>query len=73
MCRKKRGIVATKINGKYWMYWGESNIYAAVSDNLVDWIPLPETDPAKKQYDSLRKYEALRSYSDPVVVNSTVN
>jgi beta-1,2-mannosidase len=32
--------VATKINGKYWMYWGDSQIWAATSDNLVDWTPV---------------------------------
>jgi beta-1,2-mannosidase len=53
-------IVAAKINGKYWMYWGESNIYLATSPNLIDWTPVPETDPAKKQYDSLRNYEAFK-------------
>lgn len=29
-----------RLNGKYWMYWGESNIYAAVSDDLIDWEPV---------------------------------
>jgi predicted GH43/DUF377 family glycosyl hydrolase len=29
-----------KIKGKYWMYWGESNIYAATSDDLVKWTPV---------------------------------
>ena len=53
-------IIATKINGKYWMYWGESNIYLATSPNLIDWTPILETDPAKKQYDSLRHYEAFK-------------
>lgn len=53
-------IIATKIKGRYWMYWGESNIYLATSDNLVDWTPIPETDPSKKQYDSLRNYEAFK-------------
>jgi len=53
-------IIAQKINGKYWMYWGESNIYLATSPNLVDWTPVPETDPSKKQFDSLRNYEAFR-------------
>lgn len=58
--RKGEKIIATKINGKYWMYWGESNIYLATSDNLIDWTPIPETDPSKKQYDSLRRYEAFK-------------
>lgn len=53
-------MIAAKIKGKYWMYWGESNIYLASSSNLIDWTPIPETDPSKKQYDSLRKYEAFK-------------
>lgn len=36
--------VIKKIDGKYFMYWGESNIYAAVSDNLIDWIPVLNND-----------------------------
>ena len=53
-------MIAVKVGGKYWMYWGESNIYLASSDNLIDWLPIPETDPSKKQYDSLRNYEAFK-------------
>ncbi len=33
-------IQMAKINGKYWMYWGENHVYAATSTNLVDWEPL---------------------------------
>lgn len=33
-------IVATKINGKYWMYWGDQNIWAATSDDLINWTPV---------------------------------
>lgn len=58
--REGSRIIATKIKGKYWMYWGESNIYLATSPNLIDWTPVPETDPSKKQFDSLRNYEAFR-------------
>jgi beta-1,2-mannosidase len=32
--------VIAKINGKYWMYWGEHIINLAWSDNLYDWNPL---------------------------------
>lgn len=32
--------VITKVNGKYWMYWGEKAICAATSDDLVNWTPL---------------------------------
>jgi predicted GH43/DUF377 family glycosyl hydrolase len=33
-------IVAEKINGKYWMYWGDVNIWAATSDDLIHWTPV---------------------------------
>jgi beta-1,2-mannosidase len=32
--------VATRINGKYWMYWGDTQIWAAVSDDLINWTPV---------------------------------
>ena len=30
----------TKIDGKYLMYWGEDNVYAATSTDLINWEPL---------------------------------
>ncbi|HVW60493.1 MAG TPA: glycoside hydrolase family 130 protein [Puia sp.] len=42
-------IVATRIKGKYWMYWGDQNIWAATSDDLLNWTPVEkasgEADP----------------------------
>ena len=32
--------VITKINGKYFMYWGEHKMYAATSDDLINWYPV---------------------------------
>ena len=29
--------IAKKINGKYWMYFGDTNIFLASSENLIDW------------------------------------
>ena len=40
-------IVATKINGKYWMYWGDVNIWAATSDDLLSWTPVLYTGNEK--------------------------
>lgn len=37
---KNGRLVATKINGKYWMYWGEDAIRLATSTNLVHWQPI---------------------------------
>lgn len=58
--RKGDQIIATRINGKYWMYWGDTNIFLASSDNLIDWIPvtgndgnpLPVLKPRKHKFDS---------------------
>ncbi|HYF32661.1 MAG TPA: glycoside hydrolase family 130 protein [Chitinophagaceae bacterium] len=36
----KGNIVAQKINGKYWMYWGDVNIWAATSDDCINWTPV---------------------------------
>lgn len=58
VCKEDNGrMVATKIDGKYWMYWGESNIYMATSENLIDWKPMLETNP------DLMKIDAMRNYS----------
>lgn len=32
--------VIAKMNGKYWMYWGEAGVFAATSSDLVNWTPL---------------------------------
>lgn len=32
--------VIAKINGKYWMYWGEKFVNVATSDDLVNWTPM---------------------------------
>jgi predicted GH43/DUF377 family glycosyl hydrolase len=33
-------LVATKLFGTYWMYYGVPDIHIATSENLVDWFPL---------------------------------
>lgn len=33
-------LIATKIQGKYWMYWGDDDIYLAHSTDCVNWEPL---------------------------------
>ena len=54
-------LIAEKINGKYWMYWGEHKICAAVSDDLISWEPVLTEDgslleiikPRADKFDSL--------------------
>jgi len=33
-------LVATRVNGKYWMYFNVPNVLVATSDDLIDWTPL---------------------------------
>lgn len=37
-------LIATRVNGKYWMYFGVPDLLIATSDNLVDWTPLEDAD-----------------------------
>ena len=46
-------VIAAKNNGKYWMYWGDQNIWAATSDNLIDWTPV-EMAPGEQPPVALR-------------------
>ena len=39
---KAGAIVPEKINGKYWMYFGDTNIWVAHSEDLVNWTPIEE-------------------------------
>jgi predicted GH43/DUF377 family glycosyl hydrolase len=39
-------LIAARINGKYWMYWGEIHVGLATSDDLVHWTPV-EDAPGK--------------------------
>ena len=53
-------IIATKINGKYWMYWGDTDIFLASSDDLINWSPVENNEgklvsvfgPRKGMFDS---------------------
>ncbi len=41
VCKREGDLmIATRINGKYWMYFGESNIFLAHSDDLINWTPI---------------------------------
>lgn len=43
VCKRKGSqMVAEKINGKYWMYWGDTQIFLASSDDLIHWTPVTD-------------------------------
>ncbi len=37
-------LIAVKIKGKYWMYWGEGTIYGATSEDLIAWDPIVDKE-----------------------------
>jgi predicted GH43/DUF377 family glycosyl hydrolase len=53
-------LVASRIAGKYWMYYGVPDIRAATSENLIDWTPIENgqgnpvhvLSPRPKHFDS---------------------
>jgi predicted GH43/DUF377 family glycosyl hydrolase len=47
-CVTKGRCIAAKINGRYWMYWGEGEIHLATSDDLVYWTPVEGGDGQPK-------------------------
>lgn len=57
--REGSRIVAQKIQGRYWMYFGDTDLFMATSDDLVHWKPLEENGqlkpvlkPRKNYFDS---------------------
>ena len=59
-------IIAAKVNGKYWMYWGDVFIWAATSDDLIHWTPV-EMKAGEKPFAPL-KNEALNLPDLKIVV-----
>ncbi len=57
---KNNKQVIARVNGQYFMYWGERHVYAATSANLTDWRPLVDdkgellilASPRKDYFDS---------------------
>ena len=62
VCRYENDrLIATKIQGKYWMYWGEGMLHVATSDDLIAWrilrdadgVPVCIAEPRAGKFDSL--------------------
>ena len=61
ICRRVgEKLIATKINGKYWMYFGDTSIFLATSTDLINWKvvedelgkPKPIFGPRPDKFDS---------------------
>jgi predicted GH43/DUF377 family glycosyl hydrolase len=40
-------ITASRINGRYWMYFGDTNLFMATSEDLINWQPVEEKESGK--------------------------
>jgi beta-1,2-mannosidase len=40
---EKGRLIAARINGRYWMYWGEGAIHIATSEDLIHWTPVEDS------------------------------
>ena len=40
-------IIAKQVDGKYWMYFGDTNIFMLHSENLIDWEPALNKESGK--------------------------
>jgi len=48
-------LIATRVNGKYWMYWGDTDIFLAHSMDLIHWIPVENPDGSLRDIFGPRK------------------
>ena len=56
ICRQEEErLIATKINDKFWMYWGDTDIFLASSEDLINWEPVINEDGAVKSIFGPRK------------------
>lgn len=44
---KNGTVVATRVDGKYWMYFGDTDLFMATSDDLIHWTPVEEDGKLK--------------------------
>lgn len=60
-------LVATRIGGRYWMYFGDTDVFLATSTNLVDWTP--RTDSHGKLEPAMRprhgRFDSMLCESGP--------
>ena len=46
-------MIAQKIKGKYWMYWGDTHVFLATSTDLVNWTPV-EYEAGERRDETVR-------------------
>ena len=64
--------VIKKVGGKYFMYWGEEHVFAATSEDLVNWTPIVNIDGSLKRLFSPRDgyFDSQLTECGPPAINT---
>jgi beta-1,2-mannosidase len=64
VCKYENGkAIAIKIDGKYLMYWGDTDIFCATSEDLVHWNPLVYADDQPGYADNNPEVQLVKVFS----------
>lgn len=73
---EKDRLIAAKINGMYWMYWGEGAIHLATSTDLIHWSPVqgPNGEPVELLRPRLGHFDSTfpETGPPPVLTNAGI-
>jgi predicted GH43/DUF377 family glycosyl hydrolase len=64
VCKYENGkAIAVKIDGKYLMYWGDTDIFLATSLDLINWDPLVYADDQPGYTDEKPEVQLVKAFS----------
>jgi len=67
---KSTAILNVKVNGKYWAYFGDTNIWPAYSDDMLHWTKVDE--PALKPQDGAWDDSLVESGPPPIMTKQGI-
>ena len=73
VCRREGDrLIATRINGKYWMYWGVGTLRLATSDNLIHWERVQDADGNDMEVLKPRRSEEFKNIDNLAVEGGAI-
>lgn len=67
---KAGAIVPKQINGRYWMYFGDTNIWAAWSEDLINWTPIEE--PVMRSREEMFDSRLIEPGPTPIITDDGI-
>jgi predicted GH43/DUF377 family glycosyl hydrolase len=68
--RKSSAILNVQVNGKYWLYFGDTNIWAATSSDMIHWTQIDE--PVLKPRDGSWDDSLVESGPPPIMTKQGI-